>query len=379
MAKASQKCANCNTVVNTSQKFCSRSCAATYNNKLHPKRKPEGKCHSCGVSISTKKNQCEKCKSSEVEKMFRKHQNIHTFQGPHGIFDRKLPSISYRNQYVFSCFSFKKLNNETKCEELVDYLLSLLTKEPDYVLKSDIRWLSAMLVHLLEADINCKYLPNGMASSIAKVPVTHIDNYLEEWIWSFFKQDYHPLIPSFALATCQFIDKHLFGYRSEQANDNKIAWKIEPWLEGDFNTNFYSKRIRFLDDPTFKKNFTERTGHLYVSCKLPENTTLKIPAPASKKIDVHGSANFDLNVTRCYLSQRPSDPYSIFCNVQSLNEAPFDIFEDAKFTGYILQIQNMEVGKHVDIEAHIPIRWAIGIKPHNLDDPILSLPQWLIE
>jgi len=39
-------CLNCNTQTNN-PKFCSRSCAATYNNKIHPKRQPIGVCKEC--------------------------------------------------------------------------------------------------------------------------------------------------------------------------------------------------------------------------------------------------------------------------------------------------------------------------------------------
>lgn len=46
-----------------SKKFCSRSCAATNNNKKFPKRKVEGKCKLCFKSISTQKRFCsEDCK-----------------------------------------------------------------------------------------------------------------------------------------------------------------------------------------------------------------------------------------------------------------------------------------------------------------------------
>lgn len=42
-------------------KFCSKSCAASYNNKLFPKRKPEHKCKSCNASITSSKRLCEDC------------------------------------------------------------------------------------------------------------------------------------------------------------------------------------------------------------------------------------------------------------------------------------------------------------------------------
>lgn len=42
----------------TNNDFCSRSCAARYNNKLYPKRKPEGRCRVCKSIIPATKNFC---------------------------------------------------------------------------------------------------------------------------------------------------------------------------------------------------------------------------------------------------------------------------------------------------------------------------------
>lgn len=43
--------------------FCNRSCAAAYNNRLHPKRHPEGKCRHCGTRIPAGDRYCsDPCK-----------------------------------------------------------------------------------------------------------------------------------------------------------------------------------------------------------------------------------------------------------------------------------------------------------------------------
>lgn len=41
-------------------KFCNRSCAASFNNKKTPKRKPEHKCLDCDTLISAKRARCRK-------------------------------------------------------------------------------------------------------------------------------------------------------------------------------------------------------------------------------------------------------------------------------------------------------------------------------
>lgn len=45
----------------TSSKFCSRSCAASYNNKAYPKRKKTKKCKICGNLIYATRTHCKNC------------------------------------------------------------------------------------------------------------------------------------------------------------------------------------------------------------------------------------------------------------------------------------------------------------------------------
>lgn len=53
-------CLNCQDET-LNPKFCSRSCAATYNNKRNPKRKPEGTCKDCGKPNTRSRTYCKDC------------------------------------------------------------------------------------------------------------------------------------------------------------------------------------------------------------------------------------------------------------------------------------------------------------------------------
>ncbi len=52
-------------------KFCSKSCAATYNNLRHPKRKPEHKCAKCGGPCTSRRTFCLPCRK-EIDKLAAK-------------------------------------------------------------------------------------------------------------------------------------------------------------------------------------------------------------------------------------------------------------------------------------------------------------------
>lgn len=61
------KCTNCG--INTkNNKFCSRSCAATYNNKI-PKKKRTLYCLDCNKPIISKRKFCEECWSKRIIKV----------------------------------------------------------------------------------------------------------------------------------------------------------------------------------------------------------------------------------------------------------------------------------------------------------------------
>jgi hypothetical protein len=58
------KCLFCEVEIVKGRKFCSHGCAARYNNKAFPKRKPEGKCDVCDAPVKNCLKYCGKsCKS----------------------------------------------------------------------------------------------------------------------------------------------------------------------------------------------------------------------------------------------------------------------------------------------------------------------------
>lgn len=63
-----KKCLNCGTKTHN-KKFCSRSCSATYNNTLAPKRALEGSCRSCDTPISSGRTYCTNCYTIDWSKV----------------------------------------------------------------------------------------------------------------------------------------------------------------------------------------------------------------------------------------------------------------------------------------------------------------------
>ena len=54
---------DCENEVLSTNRFCSRSCAAKHNNSLFPKRLKEGSCKNCSAIINSKRSYCDECLS----------------------------------------------------------------------------------------------------------------------------------------------------------------------------------------------------------------------------------------------------------------------------------------------------------------------------
>ena len=61
----------------SSNHFCSKSCAAKYNNKQFPKRQVEGECKVCKKSISTRKTFCTDCNPQVIINTVQSCLNCH--------------------------------------------------------------------------------------------------------------------------------------------------------------------------------------------------------------------------------------------------------------------------------------------------------------
>ena len=74
----------------TKTKFCSRSCANSFNNRLQPKRKPEHKCVDCGKAINAERSRC-----SEHFLLWKQTKEVVDMTLTEAIYDRHHRSSAY--------------------------------------------------------------------------------------------------------------------------------------------------------------------------------------------------------------------------------------------------------------------------------------------
>lgn len=94
------KCLNCETETSNS-KFCSRSCAQSYNNKLKPKRKPIERSCSCGKTFIPKFKSsrilCESCQEDRMNSVKYKAMTLADYHIKSSIKDKH---PSWRNCHI---------------------------------------------------------------------------------------------------------------------------------------------------------------------------------------------------------------------------------------------------------------------------------------
>lgn len=121
-------CLNCDKETSNS-KFCSRSCAASYNNKITQKRSKEGNCRICNTPISKSRSFCSDACRGKDRSIRRSKSNAktgyeHIKNYRHKI---KLMAIEYKGGSCFIC-GYKKaicnLDFHHKNKTLKDFTIS---------------------------------------------------------------------------------------------------------------------------------------------------------------------------------------------------------------------------------------------------------------
>lgn len=114
-------------VKKTINHFCSRSCAAIYNNTKYPKRQPEGTCIDCNKSLPSCRKRCDNCNKKIQEKRLKEKLLIKEIIEEEnknngcqkinccGICGSK---INHRSSKCYSCYI--KLINEDMNEQTIE-------------------------------------------------------------------------------------------------------------------------------------------------------------------------------------------------------------------------------------------------------------------
>ena len=142
-------------------KFCGRSCAAKHNNRIAPKRHPEGECEKCKTTIARHQRYCDACKKVLADEQERQNQNVRTWRNRHGK-DYEVPvkRVSISKKVIFEPVSYSAgkmpLPITISCGDFLDFLIGICFAKPEYLRSGDARRHVVLLSALKE------YVVKGM-------------------------------------------------------------------------------------------------------------------------------------------------------------------------------------------------------------------------
>lgn len=365
-------------------RFCSRSCSARATNRERPKRKPEGSCERCGASISTRHRLCSTCKQLLAEEQAEKEQNIRSFRTLTGQVEKERVDRIYVYQemvFDFGRFNDRTLDPAHPICDLIQRLLGVLEAKPAYVCPDDTPRLSCLLRELREYETQV-YDKRGMiADRVGNLPIRCLNCIWEHWVDHFFEEQFHPLLPTFALGLVQFVEPHIYNHTRETWG--KIPWRITPLVHG---LDQRREDFRLLKDPAFKREFTQRIKGLEVVAKVPPGGDLY--DPHKKQVVIKEGEEFSFGVLRGHLTEQGYYDRDDLV-AREAGKQPIDIAADFHFRGHLLSrgdAQRPTFSLHMGFfngfpELEIPIRWITHAKVWNgldREDTLLPVPQWRV-
>ncbi|MEX0655791.1 MAG: hypothetical protein WD534_18185 [Phycisphaeraceae bacterium] len=333
-------------------RFCSRSCAATYNNRRQPKRRPESTCAQCGTSITTRQTYCQACRAKQQAERERQAQNIHCWRTPEGErVERPVERVWVSRELVFNTgFMPGRHGVPATCKALLDHLIGLVLSHPPYVRDTDVHRYASLLDAYKNYFVR---LPQQGAADwqgkIADLPIQAIDWPAVEWVRSYFGKEHHPLMASYALDAVRFVEAHVRGRHWRQSNDSRQQEnaRIPAMLE-----HLEERRELFgqTESSGFKRAMTERNmRRLLVRAEIPAGGRM-VGAQNAEALPA-GTA-FLFLIDRCHLSSRVTDDDVL---APEEDDAPlYDIAEEFAFHGHVQLKKPMPELRRHRIPAELP-------------------------
>jgi hypothetical protein len=210
---------------------------------------------------------------------------------------------------------------QDKAGELIDQLVGICFSLPEYLREVDCCRYIVLLNELKNYKYKRLWRPEVPEIAVKQLEISELGQALEAWVGSFFN-DPHPLMPCYALDTVRFIQFHIDGFHSFEAEH----WELKPLFE---ESREERDIFRFFD-ASFKKDFTSRMGGLVVRCKVPSGACIKY----NDMVVVPENTEFCFVIRRCHLSSGFQDYELLFC--EEPHSIPFDLMKEFRFMGEIL-------------------------------------------
>lgn len=359
-------------------KFCGRACAARHNNRKNPKRRSEEKCAECGSPVPAAKRVCLGCQRRSREQA----ESTRTWRSPGGeIVQRQVASVNVTSRVVFDISGpgIQRFPLASRSGPFLEALLGLCYTDPPYVRAQDAPRYASLLDSLMTFRLSdARWNDNAAPVAVQDVPLSYLGLAIRCWIRSFFGEEHHPLMASYALDTACFIDAHAGGkYFSGRKS---MPAEIPPMVEVRDRPI-----VNCVNDPKFKKEMTDgNIGGVVVLAEI-KGSVAELLGPGAKCY---------LQVQRCHLSTKWDDYHAILAKDDEPKE--YDIAEALWFQGRMLMrgtnppLSAREASfhdciaaspsecEHEGVQIVFPVRWITHAVREQPDQnyELLPVPKW---
>jgi hypothetical protein len=371
-------------------KFCSRSCAAAFNNRRSPKRGPQGKCAGCGAAIPTRQKRCAACAATEAEARRRGAENIQSFRTPAG----EVRELPVQQAWIHNAMVFEPhpsggrwFAHADLCGEFLDALLGVVFARPAYIRPEDVHryaaWIDAFKSHIMERPWEVR---GETRLPVAVQPLRDLDRALRDWVETILRADNQALFPTLALDAACFIEAHAHG----NSGGGREHWRIVGMLNADSEDSWAG--LNSLGKPRLKGEVTSRLKGTLTRCLVPPGGS--VPGRNGALSLLGAGDSFVFAVERCHLTQ---DSVTDSPCVRAAESDPprFDIAADLWFRGNLLldpvtarpipcltaQADLLWRWNGRETPAEIPVRWITDVyEQSETDGPPRPLPvlRWTV-
>jgi len=111
---------------------------------------------------------------------------------------------------VYSLCGEPSLTVRDTCGNLIDMLMSICAAGPEFLCAETCRRYLHLLPNFKNFVFPIRY-PTNRDILVANEPIAAIRRAMGEWVFSFFNDEHHPILPSYSLDLTEFIARMVSG------------------------------------------------------------------------------------------------------------------------------------------------------------------------
>jgi hypothetical protein len=234
------------------------------------------------------------------------------------------------------------LTLSSTCGELVDRLIGICCGRPEFLREHTCHRYLLLLPQFRAFTFSVLAGTNLQSCAVvtAEEPIRAIRRAMDEWVFSYFQKECHPILPSYALDLTQFIVRMIRGHLGSAWEDDR-NFEVTPLVRIPEHEGTYNFEV----EKRFKADFTRHNQLQHVICQVPKDGSVKF----QEKTIIGAGDEFSFIVQRCHLSVGFDDYVHAVCE-----ETPhLDMQSEFKFFGQI------DHGS-VRYRSLLPARWIMA-------------------